>query len=214
LETGAYDPEEINLILSQLNDRRALKGDGLVAVDCGANIGVMTLEMGRHLQGWGSVIAFEAQEWLFYALCGNVALANAFNVQVRHAAVTQAPCVLSVPSLDYTKPASLGSFELNWWENVEFIGQSISYDRRNLKPLNAVSIDSLVLPRLDFLKVDVEGMELDVLKGAELTIEQYKPTLWVEWIKSDKAALLDFMGRFGYQTYEHGMNLLALTNGD
>ena len=37
-------------------------GDGVMAIDCGANVGVHTLEWSRLMYGWGEVIAFEAQE--------------------------------------------------------------------------------------------------------------------------------------------------------
>ena len=50
--------------------RRPHFGDGVVAVDRGADIGVHTLEWARSMTAWGSVIAIEAQECIFYALAG------------------------------------------------------------------------------------------------------------------------------------------------
>ena len=51
-------------------------------------------------------------------------------------------------------------------------GQKITVD--------TVTIDSLQLVDVGFIKVDVEGVELDVLVGANDTIEEYKPTCMVE----------------------------------
>ncbi len=49
----------------------------------------------------------------------------------------------------------------------------------------ATSIDNLVealaLPRLDWIKVDIEGAEVEALKGATQTLQRYKPTLWIEF---------------------------------
>jgi len=46
--------------------------------------------------------------------------------------------------------------------------------------VETVTIDSLKLVDIGFIKVDVEGVELDVLNGASVTIDEYKPTCMVE----------------------------------
>ena len=43
-----------------------------------------------------------------------------------------------------------------------------------------VSIDSLNISDVSFIKVDVEGLEIQVLKGSESTINKYKPVIWLE----------------------------------
>src|SRR5262249_33086719 len=73
LETSSFDASEIDTALSLLGLRRTYFGDGVVALDCGANIGVHTIEWARRMSGWGQVIAIEAQERVFYALAGNIA---------------------------------------------------------------------------------------------------------------------------------------------
>src|SRR5258708_2330165 len=80
IDQGAYDPSEILLIRSIIDSLKADRGNRLVLLDCGANIGVMTLEMAAHAPE-SQIMAFEAQERLFYALCGNIALSNLFNAQ-------------------------------------------------------------------------------------------------------------------------------------
>ena len=47
LENAHYDPEEVNLLLRALDLRRQCYGDGVVAIDCGANVGVHTDRMGE-----------------------------------------------------------------------------------------------------------------------------------------------------------------------
>lgn len=76
LNAGAYDPQEVAMALVLLDLRRHYFGDRAVAVDCGANIGVHTIEWAKKMTGWGSVIAIEAQERLYYALGGNIAINN------------------------------------------------------------------------------------------------------------------------------------------
>ena len=127
LEQSAFDPGEINLSVSLLDLRRKYFGDGVMVIDCGANIGVHTVEWARHMTGWGSVLAIEAQQRIFYTLAGNIALNNCFNATAVHAAVAAEGSSISIPQPDYLKPASFGSLELRQRPNTEFIGQAIDY---------------------------------------------------------------------------------------
>src|SRR3954468_8440718 len=88
LETGCYDPQEVAELIALLLSRRDSHGDGVVALDGGANIGVHALEWANLMRGWGSVIAVEAQERVFYALAGNLVLQNAFNARAIWAALS------------------------------------------------------------------------------------------------------------------------------
>lgn len=208
LNTGAYERSEIDLIRQILFDRRRQAGDGIIALDCGANIGVHTVEMANYMTGWGEVIAFEAQERLFYALCGNIALANLFNANAILAAVGAEAGAIPVPQPDYNKPGSFGSLELQYNPKTEYIGQKINYGRK-LNKVRLLTIDSLKLNRLDFIKLDVEGMELDVLEGAREAISLFKPHMLIERIKVDQTKLESMLSDFGYDITEYGMNLLA-----
>jgi hypothetical protein len=78
-EAGGYDPVEFDLALQLIEQRRGFRGVGVVAINCGANIGIYAIEWATAMTGWGSVIAIEAQERLYYALVGNIAINNCFN---------------------------------------------------------------------------------------------------------------------------------------
>ena len=65
LTNANYEPFEVDIAVRLLAARRTHFGDGVVAVDCGANLGVHTLEWARSMTGWGSVVAIEAQERIF-----------------------------------------------------------------------------------------------------------------------------------------------------
>lgn len=209
LNNGAYDLADVNFIKRILVKIHAEKGPGLLTLDCGANIGVHSLEMGRCLGSQGQVLAFEAQERLFYALCGNIALANLFNVSAHFTALGAESGTLSIPKPNYLRPASFGSLELRRRKDTEYIGQNISYMPRDLVQVPLITIDSLNLDRCDFIKLDVEGMELEVLKGALETLRHFMPSMWIEWIKSDKEVLYTFLKDLGYDIKEFGMNLFC-----
>src|ERR1700760_4018408 len=127
LESSTYDAREGATAMQLLSLRRQHFGDGVVAVDCGANIGVRTVEWSKGMTGWGTVIAIEAQMRLFYALAGNITINNCFNAQAIHAAVGAQQGTLRVPTPNYLVPASFGSLELRQSDATEFIGQEIDY---------------------------------------------------------------------------------------
>src|SRR5580692_12533461 len=98
LETASFDPSEVRLAVDLLGLRRKHHGDGVVAIDCGANIGVHTVEWAKLMTGWGSVLAIEAQERIYYALAGNIALNNCFNVRAFHAAAAATDGTMRAPT--------------------------------------------------------------------------------------------------------------------
>jgi FkbM family methyltransferase len=214
LETASYDGGEIDLALKLLDLRRQHHGDGVVAVDCGANVGVHTIEWAKHMTGWGVVLAIEAQERIFYALGGNIAINNCFNARAIHAAVASRPGVMRMPKPNYLAYASFGSLELRKREQTEFIGQTIDYSECNMIDVQTTSLDALNFPRLDLIKVDVEGMELDALAGAAACVSKHRPILLIEMAKSDKSQLRAWLESAGYSVLEAGMNLLALHKAD
>src|SRR6266705_771412 len=112
-----------------------------------------------------------------------------------------------------TRRASYGGFELRGGEKAEYIGQSIDYSRKD-KLIDMVSIDSLELARLDFMKIDVERMELEVLEGAERSIARFKPQMIIEVAKSDKGKILERLEKAGYRVYFPGLNVLAIHQTD
>ncbi len=213
LNNSAFDPEEVDFALQLLQLRRQHFGDGVVAIDCGANIGVHTIEWAKQMHGWGSVLAFEAQERIFYALAGNITMNNCFNARAIWAAVGQRRGSMFVPTPDYFVPSSFGSLELQRRDNTEFIGQPIDYDD-NMQVTPMVAIDDQLLDRLDFIKIDIEGMEMDALLGAQASIERFKPQLMIEKIKSNEADIRAFVIERGYRVIDAGINLLAVHADD
>jgi FkbM family methyltransferase len=214
LEKAAYDPEEVSLLLRMLDLRRECYGDGVIAIDCGANIGVHTIEWAKHMTGWGVVLAIEAQERIYYALAGNIAINNCFNARAFHAAVSTACGTMKMPMPDYSVTGSFGSLELKKRDNMESIGQPIDYSESKMTSVSTMSLDSLNLSRIDLIKIDVEGMEIDVLAGAANCIDRLKPILLIETIKSDGNELRAWLERHGYMPIQIGQNFLAINNTD
>jgi FkbM family methyltransferase len=214
LESAHFDPDEVNLLLRALDLRRQCYGDGVVAIDCGANVGVHTIEWAKHMTGWGGVMAIEAQERIYYALAGNIAINNCFNARAINAAVSDRAGTMKIPVPNYSTAASFGSLELKQRNGNEFIGQAIDYSESKMVGVPTVSLDSLNLARIDLIKIDIEGMEMDALAGAVHCIGNLHPILLIETIKSDKSAIAAWLDNLGYTVLDIGINFFAIHADD
>jgi len=166
---------------------------GLI-VDAGANIGFFSIPVALQTKSKNiRVLAFEPQPQLYNALCGSVALNEMTdNVFVYNMGLGRHESVAAIDSVDYSKDADYGMVSLHEAPETEH-----PYMRRGTAKI--VSLDSMKLPALDFLKVDVEGYEIDVLAGARESIRAYRPWIWIEYniigkdtIKEELSYLLDY----------------------
>ena len=64
--------------------------------------------------------------------------------------------------------------------NFNFGAISLSQDLKTEVTVPLVTLDSLNMPACRMIKIDTEGMELEVLKGAKALIERCRPLLYVE----------------------------------
>ncbi|HEG8512245.1 TPA: FkbM family methyltransferase [Campylobacter jejuni] len=213
LNYGSFDSEEIDLCVNLLKLRRKYYEGYVFAIDCGANIGAHTIKWVIEMHDWGGVLAFEAQERLFYALAGNIAINNCFNARAIHAAIgnpekNQNELEILIP--DYTQKASFGSLELKSQNNNEFIGQ-IPQKKEKVPYLK---LDNFNFKRLDLIKIDVEGMEQEVILGCLNHIKTFKPILQIEIIKSNIQDIINILENLEYEIFQSGINILAIYKAD
>ena len=158
------------------------------AIDVGANIGGLTLGMAKRVGMGGRVYAFEPQRIVFNMLCANIALNAAWNIFAKHEALASTQTMLGVPPIDYTMPNNFGDVRLSRTDTPEMV--------------RASTIDSMELPACRLIKIDVQGMEAEVIAGAADTITRCKPFLYVE-NDENTSALPELIREFGYDVYEH-----------
>ncbi|MGM8974379.1 FkbM family methyltransferase [Campylobacter jejuni] len=213
LNQACFDPEEIDFCIHLLKLRKEYYGENVFAIDCGANIGAHTIKWAIEMTEWGGVLAFEAQERLYYALAGNIALNNCFNAKAIHGALGNPKTsneYLEILIPDYTQKASFGSLELKQSDTREFIGQSPQQKER----VAYIKLDDFDFKRLDLIKIDVEGMEKEVLLGAIEHIQAFKPILQIEIIKSNYEEISHILQDLDYKIFNLGLNILAIYKAD
>lgn len=176
--------------------------DGAIAVDGGANAGLVCVPVAQRLrERGGRVYAFEPQRTLFHALGGTVALNQLDNLHLLNMGLAAANGTMKVPDVDYGQDADFGPVSL------------VDAQASGGTPTPVVRLDSLGLPRLDFLKLDIEGMEIDALRGARQLIEAHLPWCWIEYWKVGEAPIIDTFAGLDYTFYRiDGLNLLCVPN--
>ncbi len=150
-----------------------------VCIEVGSNIGGHAVPLAKICKE-GRVYCFEPQRPIFHVLCGNLAINNCLNVTARYQGVGSTTGIAQIEVCDYSTTWNYGSFSLSkgfsseekfkgsvWREAVEVI----SLD-------NDPEISSL--SNIDFIKVDAEGFETEVLKGSKQIISKHKPDLFIE----------------------------------
>jgi FkbM family methyltransferase len=163
---------------------------GASVVEAGANIGAHTIVLARLAGESGSVHAIEPQRIVFQTLCGNVALNSLGNVHCHHAAVGDQVGTIIVPTFDFDRPNNFGGLTLGYHQAGERVPQ--------------ITIDSLQLPRCNFIKIDIEGMELAAIRGASETIRKFRPILYIENDRQENSApLIAALLALDYQLFWH-----------
>ena len=123
-------------------------------------------------------------------LCANLALNEVTCVDARQLAVGAEAGLTRVPELDLDRIQNVG-------------GVSVGTDKPGAE-VGVFAIDALELDGVRLIKIDVEGMELDALRGAGETIRRHRPVLYVE--NNDAArsgALIGHLYELDYSLYWH-----------
>lgn len=176
---------------------RSLVQPGAWVVEVGANIGALTLPLLDAVGPEGFVMAFEPQPEVREILRANVSRYGG-QVEVRPEACGPAEGVLYLPPIAYDRPGNFGGVELSG---------------EGSRPVRVMPLDNLLLPRLDLLKIDAEGMETEVLMGARDLITRHGPILYVEDDRPEhRAALHDALRFLGYRWEQHHPRLFSPRN--
>jgi FkbM family methyltransferase len=189
--------------------------DGVV-LDIGANMGTFTIPLAKrnpHL----TFHSFEAQRIIYYQLCANTFINGLNNVHCHHRGLSDKRGRLQLVVPDYANETNIGAFSID--EETR---------KNDYECPTQGATESIILSPLDdgehknvrLMKIDVEGHELEVLKGAKKTLKEnnYPPIIfeawtWKPWFEPKRKALFEYLEGHGYEIQQLGHNNLATHKG-
>lgn len=189
-----YEPELLNFM------KRKLKKNAIL-IDIGANIGAHTLPMAKHLSQ-GKVYALEPTDYAYKKLVKNIEL----NKDIRNIKVEKV--FLTNSEMEKVETVS-SSWNISNIEDPKRNKLDGGF-AKSVENANFLTFDdwfeSSGLNQIDFIKLDVDGHEVDVLKGAKKVLSKFHPHLFLEFSpihftghKYQFSDLVDILIQYDYQ---------------
>jgi len=193
---GQYWAEyEIKIIEDLLNFKNA---NTLVFFDVGANIGSHVLALARIFKNKIKINCFEAQNYIYKILEANIYENNLKNVLAFNNAVSNNNKSIPIRIPDYNQTNNFGSLELQppkYSDNKKVIFTN------SIENIESIKLDEFKENKVDFIKIDVEGMEHLVIEGGKELIYKHRPFLFIELVKTEAKNILKLFQKIDYSAY-------------
>ena len=215
LSKGLFDKPILELMLDFTRDNSTL-------IDVGANIGAYAVPLAVLLPDT-TVHAFEPNPQVASRMEKNIQINSCSNIVVHKEALSDRQGKATLFSV---RPDSSDTFDpgLSSIRAAAVESESTKPVEVHLETLDNVFSDTD--EEITFIKIDVQGMELPVLKGAQKTIQTHRPCILFEYedelfetadeAESVRQELKEFLGMLGYTTYylnvRFGSAMLAPVN--
>jgi FkbM family methyltransferase len=193
-------------------------------VDLGANIGTFTIPLAYEFP-FKEVIAFEPQRYIFNHLSANIFINKLTNVVTYKFAIGYASTdrsTIKVPvfkhSEKYTGSVSLDESTIKLRSLVKGVVEPGLYAKK-FDVVNLCKLDSINLPKLSLIKIDVEGMELEVMESAINTLKRDLPIIIFETWDLPEACdknskIIELVTNLGYICIKMENNRIAFHKKD
>lgn len=194
---GKYWAEyEIKIIEDLLNFKNINK---LIYFDVGANIGSHALALSKIFKKRIDIYCFEAQNFISKILEANINENNLYNVKNFNCAVSDDYELIKIKVPNYNKINNFGSLELRlpkYSDNDKIIFSD------TFESIKSIKLDDFKNIKVDFIKIDVEGMEHFVINGGKELIKSHRPFLFMELVKTETETILNFFKEIDYSAYQ------------
>lgn len=184
--------------------------NGCDVVDVGANNGNFTIDFAMLVGDEGRVFAFEPQRLIYYQLCGNVFMNGLDNVYCHNVALSDKDSTLHIEVPDYHSKMKVNFGDVR-------VGDK-EYLNNKTERITATKLDNYDFKFLKLVKIDVQGFETYVIRGAENTFKKHRPFIVFEIDEdylnkslTNKNELLNTLNSFGYEVYPFQKGVLYQT---
>jgi FkbM family methyltransferase len=195
-------------IISKIIEYKCKKKNKIVFYDVGANIGTHSIALSNIFKNKIVIRAFEAQSNIYEMFNQSIRINNLNNIELYHNAVSDKNNeIIKIDLPDYSKHNNFGGLELfkpfQNSDNAQMQKSGIFEDVKTIK------LD-IFNEEVDFIKIDVEGMENLVLKGSKNLIVNHRPFIFMELFKSKLEDVTEFFKDKDYNIYKKGMDAFVI----
>ena len=167
---------------------KKLVKEGDNVIDCGAYIGVHTVALSKIVGDNGMVCSFEPHRIYHQLLCSNVIKNGLANVRAFNMGLGA-----------YKEKSKITSRDIFATTDTHYSHSAIVEDRNKEGEVVYIeTLDNLDLPKISLIKIDVEGYELNVIKGGLKTIERDSPLILFEYNRQTSRFNYTKEDLFGY----------------
>ena len=176
--------------------------EGDILIDVGANIGLFSLIASKIVGKYGKVISFEPSPQSYLRLLENIDTNNFTNIEARNIGLSdkQGKLTLNLSESGFDAWNTFATGEMDKFQNS--IEVNVSTLDEELRQINK--------DKISFIKIDVEGWEKFVLEGGKEILQNYSPTLLIEFTETNTFAagysvheLYDAMINLNYAWYRY-----------
>jgi len=178
----------------------SLSSEMQTVIDIGANLGSFSIPLANKFRNL-IFQSFEVQEPIFYQLCGNIFLNSTFNVKAHNFGLSNTRTTVSINLPCYEDDQNIGAFSLLPDIHSQLRGNANTGAE---KFVDLYTLDSFNYENIALIKIDTEGMELEVIEGAVGTLfrNQFPAIIYeawdVDWYAGKKEKIEALLKVLGY----------------
>ena len=174
--------------------------NGDVIFDIGANVGAFTMPFAKKVGEKGEVYCFEPQDFIYDLLCKSIEENNLKNVRTFHNGLGENRQKIEIDRIDYSSLGNFGGVGLKDDYDNAATARILKGEKKQMVEIIRLD-DFLNIKKCNFIKMDVEMMEIDVLKGGKKFIEKYRPIMWLENHIKYPNQINDYLSQLNYNVF-------------